>query len=106
MEKVPKKADIKEVENETVNLAKAHFFQLSRLLNHFKTSKSLSRKGCVRAIQFALNTNITNKKIVLRDQAEIQLAAIIAEMLGPRTIMQAELIKREQEKKEISNGKK
>ncbi len=94
---------IAEVETEAVNLAKAHFFQLNRLLNHFKSSKKLSRKGCVRAIQYALNTNITSKDIKLRDDIEIQLAAIIADMLGPRTIMQAELIKRAQEK-ENSNG--
>jgi len=102
-----KKKDIsvQEVEEETVKLAQAHFFQLNRLLNHFKKSKNLSRKGCIRAIQYALNTNITSKDINLRDEVEIQLAAIIAEMLGPRTIMQAELIKRNQEK-EIENGKK
>lgn len=92
-----------DIEQKTIDIAAAQFFQLSRLLNVFKKEKGLSRKGCIRAIEFAINHNVSNKKIILRGQAEYQLATILHEMLGPRTIMQADILKRLD--KETENGK-
>lgn len=87
----------------SLDLTVARFFKMNDLLNYFKREKGITKKGCVRAIQFALNAGITDKKIVLSNEYEKQMSSIILEMLGPRTIMQAHILNQLDEK-ELENG--
>lgn len=88
----------------SLDMTVARFFKMNNLLGYFKREKGITKKGCIRAIEFALNAGITDKKIKLTNEYEEQLSSIILEMLGPRTIMQAHIINQLDEK-ELEDGK-
>lgn len=96
-----------EVDKQMVELSVATFFKGDRLLRGTSkaSGKKVSRKAIIRAIRYALNVQVTDQNIKLRNDAEKVLAASIYEMLAARVIMRAHLIKQAGDSaEEINNG--
>ena len=86
---------LEETEKQMIDLSASTFFRGDKLLRGTSKAKGsvISRKGIIRAVRYALNIQVTDKKIILRNNAEQALASALYEMMAARTIMQAHLIK-------------
>ena len=94
------------LEDKVVQDAVKLFFTGDRLLREASKDKTVSKKGMIRSLRFALNAGITNKEIKLTNPAEKVLGSVIYEMLMSHTVMQATILNNEQEKESTEEEEK
>ena len=76
------------------------FFGADRSLS----GTQLNRGGLIRAIRFAMHNGLTEKEVKLKSEAEMKLAVIFGTMLEARLIMQAKLLKNDDENQKQENN--
>ena len=92
-----------ELDKELIDKTIAEFFENMRYIQGASTV--MSRKGFARCILHALNHNITDRKITLKDEREKILATKLSKTLEYRTILLGYLITQiEKQNKENENS--
>lgn len=80
------------ITEEVAEIASKTFFINCTVMKRIAEANSMSRKGILRAMQYALHDELTDKNVRLTNQAESEFAEALKELLTARTIMQAHML--------------